>query len=76
MPSFLFSVGGIAFSISLWYNESTTSEEKAKKWSGLAMQEGYDLSTIQNHHHTLAKLWAWEFSICESHHGGNEKEFP
>lgn len=24
------------------------------------MQEGYDLSTIQNHHHTLAKLWAWE----------------
>ena len=36
--------------------------EKAKKWSGLAMQEGYDLSTIQNYHHTLAKLWTWESS--------------
>lgn len=36
--------------------------EKAKKWSGLAMQEGYDLSTIQNYHHTLAKLWSWESS--------------
>jgi hypothetical protein len=44
----------------LWYNESTASEEKAKKRSALALQEVYDLSTIQNHHHTLAKLWAWE----------------
>lgn len=50
--------------------------EKAKKWSGLAMQEGYDLSTIQNQHHTLAKLWAWEFSDNESSHGGNEKGIP
>lgn len=39
--------------------------EKAKKWSALAMQEGYDLSTIQNHHHTLAKLWAWEKAQSE-----------
>ena len=39
--------------------------EKAKKWSGLAMQEGYDLSTIQNQHHTLAKLWAWEANQTE-----------
>ena len=50
--------------------------EKAKKWSALAMQEGYDLSTIQNQHHTLAKLWAWEFSDNESFHGGNEKGIP
>ena len=32
----------------------------AKKWSGLALQDGFDLSTIQNQQHTLAKLWVWE----------------
>ena len=35
--------------------------DKAKEWNGLNYQ-GYDLSTIQNQHHTLAKLWEWESS--------------
>ena len=49
--------------------------DKAKEWNGLNYQ-GYDLSTIQNQHHTLARLWAWEFSDNESSHGGNEKGIP
>ena len=67
-----------AYEFYYWYLDLAALgfTEKAKKWSALAMQEGYDLSTIQDHHHTLAKLWAWEFSDNESSHGGNEKGIP
>ena len=53
-----------AYEFYYWYLDLAALgfTEKAKKWSGLAMQEGCDLSTIQNHHHTLAKLWEWESS--------------
>ena len=62
------------FDFYYWYLDLAAHgfTEKAKKWSALAMQDGYDLSTIQNRLHTLAKLWAWEFPQSKRSHAGNE----
>ncbi len=51
------------FEFYFWYLDLAAHgfTDKAKEWNGLNYQ-GYDLSTIQNHHHTLAKLWEWESS--------------